>query len=457
MDITKNNLDAVNARLVIKVEPSDYQEKVDSAVKNYRKRATIPGFRQGMAPVGLIKNKLGKAFLAEEVEKIVSGAIFDYLKDNKLNIFGEPMPSEDNPSNDFEEGKSFEFHFDLGLSPEVDFMPSKADKLDYYIIKVAQDLVDKQTEAFRGRFGEYVKAETAEETDVLKGQLVELDENGNEKEDGVNIENALISPNYMSDKDEQAKVKGLKLGDSFVFNPFKAFGGSEMELATLLHKTKDEAKEFKSDCKFTITEITRYAKAELNQDFFDKCFGKDKVKSEEEFYEMIRKSLADQFVDQSDIRFLWDIRKYVLDKMSAVAMPEAFIKRWLKARNENSKEEELDKEMPKLLEDLKWQVFTDKVAEKENLKVEKADVENEAKKVAKRQFEQYGLLGVDDALLSSYSQEMLKSEDTVRQLTETALRDKVLARIKEMVSLSDKEVSLEEFNEFFRNMEAAGK
>ena len=172
---------------------------------------------------------------------------------------------------------------------------------------------------------------------------------------------------------------------------------------------------------------------------------------------MIRKSLAGQFVDQSDIRFLWDIRKYVLDKMSDVAMPEAFIKRWLKARNENSKEEELDKEMPKLLEDLKWQVFTDKVAEKENLKVEKADVENEAKKVAKRQFEQYGLLGVDDALLSSYSQEMLKSEDTVRQLTETALRDKVLARIKEMVSLSDKEVSLEEFNEFFRNMEAAGK
>lgn len=455
MDVTRNNLDAVNARLVVKIEPADYQGKVDAAIKEYRKKAVMPGFRQGMVPMGLIKNKFGKAFLAEEVEKVVSGAIYDYLKNNNVNIFGEPMPSEDAPINDFEDGNSFEFSFDLGLSPEIDFVPSKSDKLDFYKIKVAQDLIDKQTEAFRGRFGEYVKADTAEVTDVLKGDLVELDENGNEKEGGIKVENALVSPNYMKDKDEQAKVNGLKLGESFVFNPAKAFGGSDVELASLLHKTKDEVKDFKSDCKFTVSEITRYAKAELNQDFFDKCFGKDKVKSEEEFYEMIKKSLADQFADQSDIRFLWDIRKYVIDKLADVQMPEAFIKRWLKSRNKDSKDEDLDKEMPKLLEDLKWQVFTDKVAEKENLKVEKEDVDNEAKKTAKRQFESYGLLGVDDELLNSYSKEMLKSEDTVRQLTETALRDKVLARVKEMVSLVDKEVSMEEFNEFFRNLDAA--
>lgn len=455
MDVTRNNLDAVNARLVVKIEPADYQGKVDAAIKEYRKKAVMPGFRQGMVPMGLIKNKFGKAFLAEEVEKVVSGAIYDYLKNNNVNIFGEPMPSEDAPINDFEDGNSFEFSFDLGLSPAIDFVPSKSDKLDFYKIKVAQDLIDKQTEAFRGRFGEYVKADTAEVTDVLKGDLVELDENGNEKEGGIKVENALVSPNYMKDKDEQAKVNGLKLGESFVFNPAKAFGGSDVELASLLHKTKDEVKDFKSDCKFTVSEITRYAKAELNQDFFDKCFGKDKVKSEEEFYEMIKKSLADQFADQSDIRFLWDIRKYVIDKLADVQMPEAFIKRWLKSRNKDSKDEDLDKEMPKLLEDLKWQVFTDKVAEKENLKVEKEDVDNEAKKTAKRQFESYGLLGVDDELLNSYSKEMLKSEDTVRQLTETALRDKVLARVKEMVSLVDKEVSMEEFNEFFRNLDAA--
>lgn len=454
MDVTRNNLDAVNARLVVKIEPADYQGKVDAAIKEYRKKAVMPGFRQGMVPVGLIKNKFGKAFLAEEVEKVVSGAIYDYLKNNNVNIFGEPMPSEDAPVNDFEDGNSFEFSFDLGLSPEIDFMPSKNDQLDFYKIKVAQDLIDKQTEAFRGRFGEYVKADTAEVTDVLKGNLVELDENGNEKEGGIKVENALISPNYMTDKDEQAKVNGLKLGESFVFNPAKAFGGSDVELASLLHKTKDEVKDFKSDCKFTVSEITRYAKAELNQDFFDKCFGKDKVKTEEEFYEMIKKSLSDQFADQSDIRFLWDIRKYVIDKLADIQMPEAFIKRWLKSRNKDSKDEDLDKEMPKLLEDLKWQVFTDKVAEKENLKVEKEDVDNEAKKTAKRQFESYGLLGVDDELLNSYSKEMLKSEDTVRQLTETALRDKVLARVKEMVSLVDKEVSMEEFNEFFRNLDA---
>lgn len=454
MNVSKNNLDSVNARLTVNVEPADYEEKVAKAIKDYRKKATMPGFRQGMVPEGLIRSKFGKAFLADEVEKIVSDAIYNYLKDNNINIFGEPLPAEDSKQNDFEDGNSFEFVFDLGLSPAPTFFPGKSDNLDYYTINVDKDLIDKQSEAFRGRFGTYVKAEVTEETDVLKGSLSELDENGNEKEDGIKVENAILSPNYMSDKDEQAKAKGVKIGDSFVFNPSKAFGGSEMELASLLHKTKDEVKDFASDCKFTVTEITRYQKAELNQEFFDKCFGKDKVKSEEEYYAAVKNGLADQFVAQSDIRFLWDVRKYALDKLAAIEMPEAFIKRWLKVRNKDAKDEELEKEMPKLLEDLKWQIFTDNVAEKENLRIEKADVEAAAKKTAKQQFESYGMMGVEGDILDSYAAEMLKSEDTVRKLTENALRDKVLAKIKELVTISDKEISLDEFNDFFRKMNA---
>ncbi len=454
MDVTKNTVDAVNARLVVKVEPNDYQPKVDAAIKEYRKKASMPGFRQGMVPMGLIKNKFGKAFLAEEVEKLVSSAIYDYLSENKISIFGEPLPSEDTPTNEFEDGNVFEFHFDLGLSFDVNFIPSKDDKINYYTIKISQDLIDKQSDAFRGRYGEYVKADTVQVTDVLRGNLVELDENGNEKEDGVKVENALISPNYMSDKDEQAKVEGLKLGDSFVFNPAKAFGSNQMELASLLQKTKDEVAEFKSDCKFTVSEITRYEKAQLNQEFFNKCFGKDKVNSEEEYYKAISDNLASQFVDQSNIRFLWEVRKYALDKLAEAPMPVEFIKRWLKTRNEKSTDEELDKEMDKLVEDLKWQVFTDKIAEKEGIKLESSDIENEAKLVARHQFESYGIMGVDDELLSSYTKEMLKSRDTVRQLSDTALRNKVLAKIKDMVTLVNEEISLDEFNEYFRNLDA---
>ena len=243
-------------------------------------------------------------------------------------------------------------------------------KVKYYNITVGKDLIDKQTAAYRGRFGKYVQTEKVEEKDVVKGDQ-ELNADGSEKVDGVKVENALLSPGYIKSADEKKKVLGKTKDSSFVFNPNKAFEGNDAELASLLQISKDAVKTFTADCKFTIKEITRYAEAEMNQEFFDACFGKDVVKSEDEFTAKIKEGLAEQFVEDSDIKFIIDMRDLVLGQLKDVQFADAFLKRWLKANNEKMTAEQIEEEYPKMIEDLKWQLVKDKMAKEAGVRLKK--------------------------------------------------------------------------------------
>ncbi|MEE1183601.1 MAG: trigger factor, partial [Paludibacteraceae bacterium] len=271
---------------------------------------------------------------------------------------------------------------------------------------------------------------------------------GSVKEDGIKVENAMLSPNYMKDKDEQAKVLGASKEASFVFNPAKAFV-NEAEIASLLQIKAEEAKEFTADCQFTVKEITRFAEAEMNQEFFDASFGKDTVKTEEEFYAKIKEGLQEQFVADSDIKFVIDLREYALAQLKDVQFADATLKRWLKLNNEKMTDEEIANEYPKMIEDLKWQMVKDGIAKENNVKLEKEDIEAVAKRSAKAQFAQYGMLNVPEDILANYVEEMLKDQNGARNAAERASENKVVAIIKEKVSIDSKTVSFDEFNKFF--------
>lgn len=446
MNVTQNNIDAVNATLLVTVSNADYAEKVNKAIKDFCKKANMPGFRKGCVPAGLVKKMYGKGLLAEEVNKLVSNSLYDYIKDNNLNILGEPLPTEGFAAPSLVEGEDFTFSFDIALAPEVKVEWNGS--VPYYTIDVDQTLIDKQVAAYRGRYGKYVQADAVEEKDVIKGELVELNEDGSVKEDGIKVENAMLSPNYMKDSDEKAKVLGVAKEASFVFNPAKAYV-NEAEIASLLQIKAEEAKEFTANCQFTVKEITRFAEAEMNQEFFDASFGKDTVKTEEEFYAKIKEGLQEQFVADSDIKFVIDLREYALNQLKDVQFADATLKRWLKLNNEKMTDEEIAAEYPKMIEDLKWQMVKDGIAKENNVKLEKEDIEAVAKRSAKAQFAQYGMLNVPEDILANYVEEMLKDQNGARNAAERASENKVVAIIKEKVSIENKTVSFNEFNKFF--------
>lgn len=449
MNVLQSNIDNVNALLKVQVSKADYSEKVEKSLKDFRKKANMPGFRPGTVPVSLVKKMYGKSMLAEEINKLVSEALYNFIQENNLSILGEPLPAEDSTFPDFDNDEDFEFSFDIALAPELELSLSAKNKVKYYDIIVSQDMIDKQVSAYKSRFGKYTAADKVEEKDVLKGELIELTANGSPKEGGIRVESAVLSPAYMKDKKEQAKVVGLAKDAQFTFNPSKAFDNNEAEIASLLQINKDNVKNCTSDFSFTIKEITRYAEGELNQELFDAAMGKDKVKTEEEFVAKIKEALQQQLIADSDVKFSIDMKDLIVSQLADVKFPDLFLKKWLKISNPKLDEEAIEKDFPKMLEDLRWQLAKDKIGKENDLKLEQADIEAVAKKSALAQFAQYGMLNVPDEILEGYVKDMLKNKDAAKSVAERAIDDKIFEILKTKVSLVNTEISMEDFNKMF--------
>lgn len=449
MNVLQSNIDNVNALLKVQVSKADYSEKVEKSLKDFRKKANMPGFRPGTVPVSLVKKMYGKSMLAEEINKLVSEALYNFIQENNLSILGEPLPAEDSTFPDFDNDEDFEFSFDIALAPELELSLSAKNKVKYYDIIVSQDMIDKQVSAYKSRFGKYTAADKVEEKDVIKGELIELTANGSPKEGGIRVDSAVLSPAYMKDKKEQAKVVGLAKDAQFTFNPSKAFDNNEAEIASLLQINKDNVKNCTSDFSFTIKEITRYAEGELNQELFDAAMGKDKVKTEEEFVAKIKEALQQQLIADSDVKFSIDMKDLIVSQLADVKFPDVFLKKWLKISNPKLDEEAIEKDFPKMLEDLRWQLAKDKIGKENDLKLEQADIEAVAKKSALAQFAQYGMLNVPDEILEGYVKDMLKNKDAAKSVAERAIDDKIFEILKTKVSLVNTEISMEDFNKMF--------
>jgi trigger factor len=394
----------------------------------------------------------GKPVMAEEVNKLVSESLHQYITENKLDLLGEPLPSESQELIDFDTTENFEFVFDLAIAPEVEVKLSKREKLPFYTITITDEMTDQQVDTIAGRFGTTDKIEAVSEKAMVKGNFAELNKKGEVIEGGITTEDTVLSVNIIKDDAEKAKLMDAKVGDVVTFNPKKAFP-NDTEITYMLKIEKEEAEKLKSDFQFTISEITEFKQPEMNQELFDKAFGEGEVKSEEEFKERVKADLANNLSMETEYRFQVDAKDKLMAKVK-VDFPEAFLKRWLLATNrDNEKLDEttIDAEMPRFLEDLKWQLIRNSLAKTGELKVEEADIIEYAKKSARMQFMQYGLNNVPDEHLENYAKEMIQKEDQRRQMAEGAVNDKVMAYIKESVKIEEKEISRDDFNKLFEN------
>ena len=448
MNISQENKSNVSAIVKVEIAKNDYAEKVEKALRNYRQKATIPGFRKGMVPLAMVKKMVGKSILVDEINNLVSEALYNYIKENNLNVLGEPLPSETHEQIDFDKQEDFTFSFDVALAPVIEVSLTKKDKVNYYNITIDDDMVNKQKEAFCNRFGVQEPVETAGEKDIVKGNFVELDENNAPKEGGISVE-SLLTPAYLKDEAEKAKFAGVKSGDKVVFNPAAACGGNDTELAAMLHIDKAQAAEVKSNFEVTVTTILGFKPAEMGQELYDNAFGKDAVKTEEEFEAKIREMLAAQFQPESDYKFSLDARAALEKKVGEIELPDEMLKRWLVVSGENRTKESVEEEYPKMVPDLKWQLIKEAIVKKYEVKVDDADMLEMAKKITRSQFAQYGMMNVPADLLEQYASDMLKDKKMVSGIAERATEEKITSVIKEHVTLNEKEITVEKFYKMF--------
>ena len=450
MNVSLQNIDKVSALLTVKMEKADYQEKVDKSLKDLRHKAQMPGFRKGMVPASLIKKMYGKSVLVEEVNKLLGETVYKYIKDNNVNMLGEPLPNEDKqPEIDFDTMESFEFLFDIALAPEFKAEVSTADKVPYYTIEVTDAMVDNQVKVYTQRNGKYEQVDSYADNDMLKGLLAELDEEGNTKEGGIQVEGAVLLPSDMKNDEQKAVFANAKVNDVLVFNPQAAWDNNDIRVSTLLKIDKETAANVKSNFSFQVEEITRFVPGELNQEIFDQVFGKDVVKNEDEFRTKVKETIATQFASDSDFKFLVDMRKLLMERVGKLEFADAILKRVMRLNNTDKDEKFVEDNYDKSIEELTWHLIKEQLVKANDIKVEQADILDMAKEATRAQFAQYGMLAVPDELLENYAKEMLKKKESIDSLVNRVIESKLSAALKQQVTLEPKTVSVEDFNKMF--------
>ena len=446
MKVTFENPDKVNGLMTITVEEADFKENVEKTLKNYRKKANIPGFRPGQVPMGMIRRQVGTSVKVDEINKLVGQEIYKYVQENKIQMLGDPLPSEKQQPVDVEKDAPYTFVFDIAVAPEFEIKLNGHDKVDYYTIKVDDKLIDQQVEMYASRGGHYDKVEKYEDNDMLKGDLRELDADGNTKEGGITVEAAIMLPYYIKVDDQKKLFEGCKLGDIITFNPKKAYPENNGEISSLLKISREEAENITADFSLQITEISRYVKADVNQELFDQVFGKDVVKDEKEFRERIAEGMKAQFAVDSDFRFIYDLRAHCEKKVGKLTYPDALLKRIMLQNNKDKGEEFVEKNYDLSVKELTWHLIKEQLVRDNNIKVEDADIKEAAKEAARAQFAQYGMNNVPDEYLENYANDMLKKKEYVDNLVDRSIDRKLTEVMKGVVKLNPKEVTLDEFN-----------
>ena len=435
MNITFEAPDKINGLMTITLEKEDYQKEVEKTLKDYRKRANVPGFRPGQTPMGLIKRQYGTAVKVDVVNKMLGEKLYEYVRENKIQMLGEPLASEQQETLDFEnEDAPLTFKFDIAVAPE--FKAELTDKL-----------IDQQVEMYQSRSGNYEKVEAydAEQRDMLKGDLREID-------GSIEVADAVLMPQYIKVDDQKKLFDGCKLGDIITWNPRKAYPESDVEVSSLLKIEKDQVAEHTGDFTFQITEISRFVKAEVNQALFDQAFGEGAVKDEKEFRQKISDMIAQQFKADSDYKFLLDVRAHMEKKVGKLEFPEAILKRVMLNNNKDRKdaEEFVDKNFEASIKELGWHLIKEQLVAAQGIKVEDDDLKNVAKEAARAQFAQYGMSNVPDEYLDNYAQEMLKKRENIDGLVDRAVDVKLTAALKSLVKLNEKDITLDEFQKLLK-------
>ena len=450
MNITFENPDKVNGLLTITVEKEDYQEKVEKTLKNYRKKAQVPGFRPGMVPMGMIKKQYGTAVKVDEVNRLLGEKLQSYILENKIHMLGEPLPSEKQTPQDLEQDGPFTFVFDIAVAPEFTAELTAKDQVDYYAIKVDDKLIDQQVQMYASQAGEFVKGEVYEGNDTLTGDLRQLDEQGNTLEGGITADSGMIMPAYIKDEAQKKLFDGCKAGDIITFNPKKAYPDNDAEVAALLKVDKEQVKDLTSDFSYQVTEVRHFQPAEVYQQLFDRVFGEGTCQDEKAFRQKISDMLQAQLVQNSDYKFLMDVRAYMEKKVGKLEFPEALLKRVMLQNNKDKEPDFVEKNFEGSIRELEWHLIKEQLVAAQEIKVEEVDLKAIAKEAVRQQFAQYGMSEVPDDVLENYAAEQLKKRENIDNFVDRAVDVKLTEKLKTVVKLNEKSVSLEEFNKMMR-------
>ena len=448
MNITKENTDKLNAILHVKVEEADYAERVEKVLRDYRRQAKVDGFRPGKVPMGIIKKMYHTPVLVDEVNKLVSESLFDYLKENNVNILGEPLAQKDEGQKiDFEKDKEFEFKFDLGLAPELSLEVSAKDKVSFYKIKVDKKQQDEYKEQLLQRFGEFIAVDKAGKDELIKGTLVKVNKEGVEVENGIRVENVSMSLDMMKDDDQKVLFSGAAGGDEVVFDVKKAYP-NDTEVASLLRIDKEEVAMLEGTFKCMIDEVMKFEKAVLGEEFYNKVYGEGEVKTEEEFSKRVTDEIALNYERESEYRFMVDAREALIKK-AKIELPVEFLKHWMVETNEQITQEQVEEDFEKYEDDFRWQLIKEYLLKQQDIKVSEEEALEAAKGMALNQYMQYGLSNVPDDYLENYAREMMSKPEEARKFYEQKGEEKLIAHIKSTVKLDEKEVSSEKFRKLY--------
>ncbi len=444
MNIQFETKDKVYGRMTVTVEEADYAGQVEKTLKEQRRKVTMPGFRPGAVPLGLLRRMYGTAVKADVVKKYVSEQIFRYLSENKIETLGRPLPAEDHEPQDLESETTYTFVYDVAVAPEFEVSLSEKDRINYYKIKVDDALIDRQIDMFASRAGSYVKAEQYAERDMLKGVLTELSPGGEPLEGGLVVGDAIIMPEYVNDGEQKKIFEGSRLGDRLTVCPRRMYG--DTELAALLKIDKEEAVKHEGDFSYEITEITRYEKHKTDQELFDSVYGQGACSSEEEFRERIADGLARQLKSDSDNRFLSDVRACLEKKVGKLDYPDAILKRIMLRDGKDMDAGKVEENYEANIRVLTWQRIREKLMERYGVKIGKDDMMNAAVEAARVQFAQYGMNNVPGEYIDNYASKLLEDENLVLRVRDRAADVKLTSALLKNVKLNEKEISLDDFN-----------
>ena len=450
MNITFENADKVNGLLTITIEQADYQEAVEKTLKNYRKRAQVPGFRPGMVPMGMIKKQYGTAVKMDEINRLLGDKLMAYIRENNIQMLGEPLASESQEPQDLEKDGPFTFKFDIAVAPEFKAELTGKDKIDYYTIKIDDKLIDDQVQMYAQQAGEFQKADVFSGNDTLTGDLRQLDADGNTLEGGITTDSGMVMPAYIKDEAQRKLFDGCKPGDIITFNPKKAYPDNDAEVAALLKVKKEDVKDLESDFSYQVTEIRHFQPAEVNQQLFDRVFGEGTVTDEKAFRQKISEQLETQLVQNSDYKFLTDLRVYMEKKVGKLEFPEALLKKVMLNNNKDKGADFVEKNFEGSIKELAWHLIKEQLVAAQEIKVEDADLKAIAKEAMRAQFAQYGMSNIPDDVLENYAEEQLKKRENLDNFVDRAVDQKLVEKYKTVVKLNEKSVTLEEFNKMMR-------
>lgn len=447
MNVVKKDIDQLNATLTVSIEKQDYEKNVENALRDYGKKASINGFRPGKVPAGLVKKMYGKHFIVEQVTKLANQALQNFIKESNLDILGEPLPVTTDVN--FDTQTDFNFSFEIGLAPKITIPNDLMKKVAYNQIKVGKEVIDGQVEQLLNRFGQFSESEAVTGEEMLQGNFVQVDAAGKEVEGGHTVQAASILLKVQKTEAVKALFKGKKQGDSVVFNPSKVLE-NESDVAYMLRVTKEDTAKLSADYRFTIEKVQLFKPAELNQELLDKVFGEGKLTTEEELRNELTKTVESRYTINSDYKFLLDIREAV--KEYSFELPEAFLKRWLIAANEerNVSPEQIEEEFPLYMIDLRWQIIKGSIISENDIKVTHEDLMEAARRFARLQMTQMGFFNPEDDDINRWAGEIVKDREQVQKLLENEVETKLVTCLKEKLKPTVKSLSPAEFEELFK-------